>query len=101
MAKQTVMLEMNVLEEVAPTLRTLAHPVRLRILDFLQHGERTVMEVARVIEKPQALTSHHLAIMRNNGVIAARREGANVYYSVKLQAALGLLDCIRKAKACE
>ena len=101
MAKQTVMLEMDVLEEVAPTLRTLAHPVRLRILDFLQHGERTVMEVARVIEKPQALTSHHLAIMRNNGVIAARREGANVYYSVKLQAALGLLDCIRKAKACE
>ena len=101
MAKQPMMLEMEVLEEVAPTLRTLAHPLRLRILDFLQYGERTVMEVARAIEKSQALTSHHLAIMRNNGVISARREGSNIFYSVKLRAALGLLDCIRRAKACE
>lgn len=95
--KKPDLIDMDTLEEVAPTLRTLAHPLRLRILDVLQTGERSVGEIAEALDKPQALTSHHLSIMRNNGVIAARREGPHVFYSVKKRAALGLLDCIRHA----
>ncbi len=89
---------MDTLEEVAPTLRTLAHPLRLRILDVLRSGECSVGEIAEALDKPQALTSHHLAIMRNSGIVAARREGPNVFYSVKKKASLSLLECIRKVK---
>jgi ArsR family transcriptional regulator len=96
--KTKTLINMKVLEEAAPTLRTVAHPLRLRILDILKDGERTVTEVAAALGKPQALTSHQLAIMRTHGVLSARREGNNVHYAVKKRSVLGLLDCIRKAK---
>lgn len=96
--KDAPLIDMETLEEVAPVLRILSHPLRLRILDYLKEGERTVREITDALEKPQALTSHHLSIMRNQGVIAARREGAHVYYSVKKRASLGLLECIRNAR---
>lgn len=92
------LLDMDTLEEVTPTLRTLAHPLRLRILDILRRGERSVGEIADSLEKPQALTSHHLGIMRNSGVISARRDGPNVFYRVEKKASLSLLVCIRKVK---
>jgi ArsR family transcriptional regulator len=92
------LIEMKILEEVAPTLRTLSHPLRLRILDVLKDGERSVTEIAVALNKTQPLTSHQLSIMRGRGVLTTRRMGPNVYYSVKNRAALGLLDCIRKAK---
>ena len=94
----TALIEMEILKEVAPTLKAVAHPLRLRILDFLKDGERTVMEIAEALDKPQALTSHQLAILRNCRVLSARREGTNVYYSVRKRSVLVLLDCIRKVK---
>lgn len=96
--KKPGLIDMDTLGEVAPILRTLAHPLRLRILDVLQAGERSVGEIAEALGKPQALTSHHLSIMRNSGIIAPRREGSNVFYAIKKVASLGLLECIQKVK---
>ena len=42
--KPKVLIEMDTLEEVAPTLKAVAHPLRLRILDVLEEGGLTVME---------------------------------------------------------
>lgn len=94
----TALIDMEILEEVAPTLKAVAHPLRLRILDYLKDGERTVLEIAEALDKPQALTSHQLSILRNCRVLSARRDGNNVYYSVRKRSVLVLLDCIRKVK---
>ncbi len=87
---------MDVLEEVAPTLRALAHPVRLRIIDFLKDGEQPVSRIVEATGKTQALTSHQLGILRAHGAIKARREGNQVFYRVADESALGVLECIRK-----
>jgi ArsR family transcriptional regulator len=92
------LLDMELLEEAAPTLRTLAHPMRLRIIDFLKDGEQSVSDIVEATGKSQALTSHQLGLLRARGVIKSRREGSRVYYRIVNYAALGLLDCIRAHK---
>lgn len=90
------LLDLNLLEEIAPILRTLAHPMRLRIIDFLKDGEQPVSRIVEATGKSQALTSHQLGILRTHGVIKARREGNQVFYRIIDDAALGLLECIRR-----
>ena len=92
------LIDMELLEEVAPTLRALAHPLRLRIVDFLKDGERSVSEIVEATGRSQALTSHQLGLLRAHGIIKSRREGNHVYYHIIDNAALGMLDCIRRNK---
>jgi ArsR family transcriptional regulator len=92
------LIPFELLEEVGPVLKTLSHPLRLRILDFLEQGPRTVSEITRATGKSQALTSHHLGIMRNAGVLKQQRKGTSVFYSLNNTSVLGLLECIRQHK---
>jgi ArsR family transcriptional regulator len=69
----------------AELCKTFADPKRLIIIDELREGERTVGELARVVELPQAVVSRHLSILRDKGVVQHRREGTSVYYSLSDQ----------------
>jgi DNA-binding transcriptional ArsR family regulator len=62
--------------------KTLADPTRQMIIAELRSGERTVGELAEAIQIIQPAASRHLAVMRERGVVKARREGLNVYYSL-------------------
>lgn len=96
--KNNELIDLELLEEVAPTLKALAHPLRLRIIDFLKDGERSVSEIVEATGKSQALTSHQLGLLRAHGIIKPRREGNYVYYRIIDESAFGLLDCIRRTK---
>lgn len=58
----------------------LAHPVRLRILDILTQGEACVCHLVVVLQRRQAYVSQQLAILREAGLTADRKEGLYVYY---------------------
>jgi ArsR family transcriptional regulator, virulence genes transcriptional regulator len=60
----------------------MSHPKRIRILRALKEGERTVNDLARIMEVPQANVSQHLAILRQVGLLKTRRDGTNIYYSI-------------------
>src|SRR3990172_12147733 len=62
--------------------QTLANPKRLEIIDTLRGGERSVGDLAEVLEVSQSNVSQHLAVMRQNGIVIARRKGLNVYYRI-------------------
>jgi len=64
----------------AELCKTLSDPKRLMMITELRSGEKTVGEIAEAIEVSQPATSHHLAILRDGGIVSARREGPNVYY---------------------
>lgn len=66
----------------AEVCKTLADPRRLYILNELRAGEMSVGEIASACDLNQAVISRHLAILRNGGVVTARREGTNVYYAL-------------------
>lgn len=62
--------------------KTLSNPKRQEILDTLRHGELSVSELVEKTHVSQANLSQHLAILRGKGIVTARREGLNVYYSI-------------------
>ncbi len=64
----------------ASICQTLSNPKRLEIIDLLRDGEKSVTGLAASLEISQANLSQHLAVMRQKGIVATRREGLNIYY---------------------
>jgi ArsR family transcriptional regulator, virulence genes transcriptional regulator len=60
--------------------KAFADPCRLIIIDELRHGEKTVGELTQALNVAQAVTSRHLAVLRERGVVTFRRENNNVFY---------------------
>jgi ArsR family transcriptional regulator len=69
-------------QEVLPLLKLMSEPNRLRIFSLLTAGERCVCDIEAGVNLPQNLVSHHLGLLRDAGLIRARRDGRWVYYSV-------------------
>lgn len=67
----------------AQLFRVLGHPVRIRILELLSDGERTVGDLQAQLELDSSGTSQHLGALRQLGLLDARRDGTSVYYRIK------------------
>ncbi len=67
----------------AQLFRTLGHPVRIRILELLADGERTVGDLQDALDLDSSGTSQHLAALRQQGVLESRRVGTSVYYRIR------------------
>ena len=87
------------INNVSTLLKAMAHPIRLEILCRLQDGELSVGELQATVRTTDGNISQHLAILRNQGIIACRRE-ANFIYNrisdpqvVALMASLQALFC--------
>lgn len=86
----------DVVQETARMLRCLGHPMRLRILDFLEvHDECMVTEIHEGLGMEQAVCSQHLNLMRDKGILARRKEGVNVYYRLGDPRSVKVLMCLR------
>lgn len=91
-------LQADILEGTARILRCLGHPLRLQILDVLEkHGECTVTEIHEALGVEQAVASQHLTNMRDKGILARRKDGVHVLYSIGDPRALKVLACVREA----
>lgn len=66
----------------AELCKTFSDPKRLFIIEELGSAEKAVGDLAQVLHVPQAVVSRHLAILRDRGIVKARREGTTVYYSL-------------------
>ncbi len=76
--------------------RALAHPVRIRILEVLVRGERTVQELQEILGLDQPIVSQQLAVLRNQGIVSARKEGLSVRYAVGDRLVGDLLEVARR-----
>jgi ArsR family transcriptional regulator len=85
------------IERAAEILKTVAHPVRLRIVELLESGEKSVNELKELLGVTQPLTSQHLSQMRMRGVLGSRREGTLVFYSIANPDVVKVIHCIRRA----
>jgi DNA-binding transcriptional ArsR family regulator len=81
----------------ADILKALAHPDRIRIFEALATGEKTVTQIVELLGAKSAITSRHLAVLRNAGLIAARKQGLNVYYANKMPCLLSIFSCVDQA----
>lgn len=80
--------------QAAECLKTLAHPVRLRVVQMLLHGRYTVGELATDCEIPDNVASEHLRLLQRCGFLNSEREGRKVYYQVAEPHLQQLMACI-------
>jgi DNA-binding transcriptional ArsR family regulator len=76
--------------------KALGHPTRVRILEILRHGRRSVQELQLALDLDQSIVSQHLAILRAKNVVDSRKEGTTVRYTVRDAAVGELLDVARR-----
>ncbi len=87
------------LDKAAFVLKTIAHPTRLAIIDYLsKKGRKRVSEICADLNLEQSLASHHLNTMKLKGVLGSIREGKNMYYFLKLLEVTAILSCIDNCK---
>ena len=85
-------------ETAAQCLRTIAHPIRIRIIGFILPKEHSVQEISNTMGIKQPAASEHLRIMEARGILSRRREGKRVFYKVALMGLKGIIDCIKSQK---
>jgi DNA-binding transcriptional ArsR family regulator len=78
----------------ARLLRTLGNERRLMILCQLADGERSVGALQPAVGLSQSALSQHLAVLREEGVVATRREGQTIWYSIADPAALKVVAAL-------
>lgn len=86
---------------VARRFRTLGEPYRLRILRLLESGPRNVGELVGALRGNQSNVSKHLQVLQDAGMVARRREGNSVYYSIADPMILCLCELVCRSAARE
>ena len=89
------------LVRAAEVLKSVSHPARLRIIELLEEGERSVTEIQDYLGITQSLTSQHLNNMKARGVLQSRKNGNMVYYSVRNPDVIKVIRCIRNSNPVE
>ena len=80
----------------AEFFRALSHPLRIRILEALRGGDRSVQELQAALQVGQAALSQHLAVLRTKNVVSTRKAGTTVRYSLRDPLLGDLLDVARR-----
>ena len=80
----------------AQFFRALAHPTRIRMLEILVRGGRTVQELQEALTLDQPIVSQQLAVLRNQGIVSAQKEGLSVRYTLRDPLVGELLDVARR-----
>ncbi len=92
-------IEQELTELHASVCKGLADPKRLLIINALRDGERTVSELCDAAGITQANASQHLAVLRDKGLVDARRDGQWMYYSVTSHKIIQAMDLLREVMA--
>jgi DNA-binding transcriptional ArsR family regulator len=76
--------------------RALAHPARIRLLEILVRGGHTVQELQDALALDQPTVSQQLAVLRNQGIVSAQKDGLSVRYTLRDPLVGELLDVARR-----
>lgn len=82
------------LGKASECLKTLAHPVRLRMVQMMLHSRYTVGQLAEACDIASHMASEHLRLMQRCGLLAGEREGRRTYYRVADSHLADLMGCI-------
>ncbi len=96
MRKAKVSINHEKLQVSSEILRALAHPLRMRILEFIDRNKSiNVNKIYNTLKLEQSITSQHLKILRSTGLVLTHRDGKFIHYTLdygKIQAAIKAID---------
>jgi DNA-binding transcriptional ArsR family regulator len=78
----------------AQVLKAMGHPSRLAMLEALASSEKCVGELQAVVGSDLSTVSRHLAVLKSAGILEDRKQGANVFYSLRVPCVLNFFACV-------
>ena len=83
------------IERASRSLKAMSHPLRLKILCTLGEAEISVQDIVKHVGTSQSNISQHLAVLRDKGILATRRDANRVYYRIDDMRTLHLIGMMR------
>lgn len=94
---ENLRLDIVKLEAAASKLRAMAHPMRIAIIELLNANRKlSVTEIYEALNIEQAAASHHLNILKSKGLLASKRDGKQIHYTLRNSALLEVITCINR-----
>ena len=84
------------IREASDAMRAMAHPLRLKILCLVGNQELSVLEIVEAVGTTQSNISQHLAVMRDHGLLDARKEANKVFYRIGDARVLKMISLTRE-----
>ena len=91
-----LMVDDEDIERASRSLKAMSHPLRLKILCTLGDEEISVQDIVEHVGTSQSNISQHLAILRDKGILASRKDANRVYYRVSDSRTLKLIGMMRE-----
>ena len=89
-------MEEKIIQLHAEVCKCLASPVRLKVLNALRKGEKSVDVLAKMLGVQKANLSQHLGILRQQKIVTTRKAGLNIFYSISNPKMLKACDILRE-----
>jgi len=80
----------------AEIFQALAHPTRIAIVEALRDGELSAGHLIEELDLEQANASQHLAVLRAKQIVTSRKEGNQVFYSLRDPVLIDVLDILKR-----
>jgi len=97
MKKTKVLIDVKKLEYAVKLTRALAHPLRMKILEFIDRNNSiNVNNIYRSLQLEQSITSSHLKILREANVVKAEKEGKKMIYSINYDIVARAVDAVNE-----
>jgi len=87
--------DLESLTQASECLKTMAHPVRLRMIEVILDHRLTVGEIAELCQIRPNVASEHLTKMRDRGLLDMEKEGRQVFYTIAEPGLRSIMQCIR------
>ena len=84
------------IREASAAMQAMAHPLRLKILCLVGSHELSVLEIVDAVGTSQSNVSQHLAVLRDHGILAARKEANKVFYRIGDPRVLQMISLTRQ-----
>ena len=78
----------------AAILKAMAHPTRLFIVDMLSKQDYCVAEITEAVGSDMSTVSRHLAVIKNAGIIAQKKRGTKIFYTLMAPCVMNFFSCI-------
>ena len=97
MKRTKVTFQQEKLQVSTELMRALAHPLRLKILEFLDQNKNIqVNQIYNTLKIEQSIASQHLRILKNAGVLVADKEGKYMHYNIDYQRVSNAVKAINR-----
>jgi len=88
------MTPQEVYKRKAQIIKALGHPSRLMMIDALAEGEKCVCELQQLVGADMSTVSKHLSVLRNAGLVDDRKQGLQVFYSLRVPCIINFFGCV-------